>query len=106
MQARRPFVMEVAGGASMRDALAAGEAPATCVVLWEGATLPLTTVLPDQADSVRLLVGPEGGFSDEEIESAREAGAALASLGPGILRTETAAVVAAAIVWAHYGRLG
>jgi 16S rRNA (uracil1498-N3)-methyltransferase len=52
------------------------------------------------------VVGPEGGFSEREVETMRRAGAALASLGSGILRTETAAIVGAALVLARYGRLG
>jgi len=51
-------------------------------------------------------VGPEGGWSTEEIRLAEDAGAVAASLGPAILRTETAAVVGAALVLARYGRLG
>lgn len=49
---------------------------------------------------VNLFIGPEGGFSTEEIELAGCEGAHLFSLGPNTLRTETAAVAAAAIV--HY----
>ncbi len=45
---------------------------------------------------VCLCIGPEGGFSDEEIRIAREAGFAPVSLGPRRLRTETAAIVATA----------
>jgi 16S rRNA (uracil1498-N3)-methyltransferase len=41
-----------------------------------------------------LLVGPEGGFSDTEVEQTRARGARIVSLGPYVLRTETAAVVA------------
>ena len=44
--------------------------------------------------SVGILVGPEGGFEEKEIELAREAGAAVISLGKRILRAETAAVTA------------
>ena len=43
-----------------------------------------------------LLVGPEGGWSEEEIRLAREAGLALAQLGPYRLRSETAGIVAVA----------
>ncbi|MDF2701810.1 MAG: hypothetical protein K0S10_754, partial [Rubrobacteraceae bacterium] len=41
-------------------------------------------------------VGPEGGWSEEELQAAEEAGLALAQLGPYRLRSETAGVVAAA----------
>jgi 16S rRNA (uracil1498-N3)-methyltransferase len=43
-------------------------------------------------------IGPEGGFSDEEIELAIAAGAKLVSLGPRVLRIETAALVLAALL--------
>ena len=46
---------------------------------------------------VTVLVGPEGGFTDEEIELARREGAVDVTLGPQRLRTETAAVVAVAL---------
>lgn len=48
--------------------------------------------------SIALLIGPEGGFTEQEIDAAVEAGAIAVSLGPRILRTETAAIVTAAIV--------
>jgi 16S rRNA (uracil1498-N3)-methyltransferase len=50
------------------------------------------------ADGMTLAVGPEGGFTDEEVELARSAGWRLVDLGPRILRVETAALVLAA--WA------
>jgi len=104
MQSRRPFVMEVRAAGAMRDQLAV--AGGDLVVLWEGATAPLSGALREQATAIRLLVGPEGGFSLAEVDAARGAGAALVSLGSGVLRTETAAMVGAALVLARYGRLG
>ncbi|HEY5641082.1 MAG TPA: RsmE family RNA methyltransferase [Dehalococcoidia bacterium] len=53
--------------------------------------------LPDRPQIVSLFIGPEGGYTDEEIALAREAGAALVTLGRQVLRSETAGVVAAAI---------
>ena len=49
-----------------------------------------------------LAVGPEGGFSDQEIELARQRHGRFVSLGPRILRVETAAVaLASAIIYAY-----
>jgi 16S rRNA (uracil1498-N3)-methyltransferase len=48
-------------------------------------------------EGTAIAVGPEGGFTEREVEAARAAGWALASLGPTILRIETAAIVAAAL---------
>lgn len=48
--------------------------------------------------TIALLIGPEGGFTDQEVSEAVEAGGAPVSLGPRILRTETAAIVTAALI--------
>lgn len=70
--------------------------------LWEVAThQPLREQLPGivhAAKSLLVVVGPEGGFSHAEGEAARAAGAHLLSLGKRILRTETAALAAVAIL--------
>jgi len=60
----------------------------------------LSSVLRENRDArkVILFVGPEGGFSPDEAEAARDAGARLVSLGRRILRTETAAIAASAIM--------
>lgn len=48
-----------------------------------------------------LLIGPEGGFSDNEMQAARDHGCAFDQLGPRRLRAETAAIVAVAIITAR-----
>ena len=55
--------------------------------------------------SVRILIGPEGGFSPEEVALARTAGFRVASLGPRRLRVETAALAALALVQLAWGDL-
>lgn len=59
---------------------------------------------PDPA--IALLIGPEGGFTDEEVALAREKGAVAVGLGPRILRTETAAVIASALILYELGEMG
>lgn len=56
--------------------------------------------------SVAIFVGPEGGFSEKEIELAKQYHIQLVSLGPRILRTETAGLVSAGIVLYQFGELG
>jgi 16S rRNA (uracil1498-N3)-methyltransferase len=56
--------------------------------------------------SATLLIGPEPGFSDAELELARSRGVAVATFGPVVLRTETAAIVAAALALREMGFLG
>ncbi|HLC28953.1 MAG TPA: RsmE family RNA methyltransferase [Dehalococcoidia bacterium] len=62
--------------------------------------------LSRRPDTVSLFIGPEGGFDDAEVERAREAGAEIVSLGPRILRSETAGIVAAALVLNALGEIG
>ncbi len=54
---------------------------------------------------VSLLVGPEGGFAENEIAAAAKAGFEIVGLGPRILRVETAAIVAVALVQFATGAL-
>ena len=58
----------------------------------EGRPWPETMPLIPQQGRVTLAVGPEGGFSLDEVASAKSRGALIVSLGPNILRTETAAL--------------
>lgn len=58
------------------------------------------------ASELTLLVGGEGGFTDAELAQLRTGGAVLASLGPRLLRTDTAAVAALAVVQALVGDWG
>ncbi|WP_352419848.1 16S rRNA (uracil(1498)-N(3))-methyltransferase [Proteiniborus sp.] len=55
---------------------------------------------------VNIIIGPEGGFEDWEIKSLKDIGANIVSLGPRILRTETAGFIASAIVLYELGDLG
>lgn len=56
------------------------------------------------AEGVRVLVGPEGGWTEAELAAARAAGATIARFGPHAMRIETAAVVAVAVVLDVEGR--
>jgi len=58
---------------------------------------------PDFSRGIGFAIGPEGGFSDMEVEEAREAGHRVIALGPTILRVETAALAAcvAVLTWAQ-----
>lgn len=58
-----------------------------------------------KVSSVDLLIGPEGGLSDAEAELAAATGYTAVSLGPRVMRTETAALAALAIVQALWGDL-
>jgi 16S rRNA (uracil1498-N3)-methyltransferase len=104
-QAKRARVMEVAEPIALAGWL-------DC---WDGALIVLATEIEaeplgsavEHADSpLALVVGPEAGFSAEEICALQEHGAIFASLGNRVLRTETAALVATTIVMHRLGALG
>jgi 16S rRNA (uracil1498-N3)-methyltransferase len=61
--------------------------------------------LASMSTRVELLIGPEGGLDDEEIERAENAGFVPVRLGPRVLRTETAAVTALTVLQAMWGDL-
>ena len=67
---------------------------ATVLVLHESAALRLTELPVAQADSLLLIVGPEGGITEDELAALSAAGATPVRLGPTVLRTSTAAAVA------------
>lgn len=71
----------------------------------EGADKGLATVLTN-SDTISLLIGPEGGITGEEAAAAISRGWQCVSLGPRVLRAETAAVAAAAVVMHLSGSLG
>ena len=86
------WLPRIAGPAAVEEA----GALAGAVVLHPGAGTSLSAVR--RVDT--LVVGPEGGFSEREIAWFLDRGATLADLGPRVLRTETAAVAALAVVLA------
>jgi 16S rRNA (uracil1498-N3)-methyltransferase len=71
------------------------------LVLVPGAHLPLARM--DFPAAVQVVVGPEGGFSDPELEQLTSQGVQAVSLGPRVLRTETAAPAAVAVIQAQAG---
>jgi 16S rRNA (uracil1498-N3)-methyltransferase len=56
-------------------------------------------------ESVALLIGPEGGFTEQEENAARERGVLMLSMGPRVLRTETAGLAALAALNAAWGEM-
>ncbi len=78
------------------------------VVLWEEEeTKDLKGLLRESSIKKRFIgmVGPEGGFSRQEVEAAKDAGFVSVSLGHRILRSETAAITMVAVVQYEWGDL-
>ena len=91
----------------LASAVAAMAKPA--IMAWEGSSSPLTPILTAlgaiRPPGLSLAVGPEGGFTDEEVALAEAAGVRLASLGPRILRAETAGIALATLALYQLGEL-
>ena len=107
-QSRRAYIPPVTGPVStaqlirrVGDEVASG---ATVLALHESATEPLAKHVADQADSILLVVGPEGGMADDEIAELCAAGTIAVRLGPTVLRTSSAAAVALGALGALTGR--
>jgi 16S rRNA (uracil1498-N3)-methyltransferase len=78
------------------------------IILWEGEeSRDLKTVLRSSGPAERVVgvIGPEGGFSPQEVKMALEAGFLTVSLGSRVLRAETAALTLVAIIQYEWGDL-
>jgi 16S rRNA (uracil1498-N3)-methyltransferase len=106
-QCRRAMLPELLPVHSFADALAGAAAAELKLLLYEGENLwTLTEGFGSfKPRSVALVIGPEGGFAAEEALQAQDAGFLPVRLGPRILRTETAAIVATALVQSYLGDL-
>lgn len=111
-QSRRTSVAAVHDPAPFSEVLASLKAYDAVIVLWEDSSVGVgigsaVTALGSGFDGrLALVIGPEGGLSRDEVDALTALGATPVTLGPGILRTETAAVVAIAIAMDALGGLG
>jgi len=94
-QSRRPYIPSINGVVSTAELVhRVRDGGAAALVLHESAIAKLTELPMAQADSLLLIIGPEGGIADDEIATLSDAGATAVRLGPTVLRTSTAAAVA------------
>jgi 16S rRNA (uracil1498-N3)-methyltransferase len=108
-QCGRGKIPQLQAALNLQPALqAAQQSGARCILPWEEErSCSLQQALGGERPArVALLIGPEGGFSEEEAAAAVGAGFQLATLGRRILRAETAAVVAAALTLYELGEMG
>ena len=104
-QSRRAWWPEVTEPAGLDEVCARVRSAALAVVLHEGGGVPLAS-LPSGWSDVLLVVGPEGGLTDAELDALRGAGAAVVRLGEEVLRTSTAGAAATAALLASTPRWG
>jgi 16S rRNA (uracil1498-N3)-methyltransferase len=94
-RARVPVVSAPVGTAGVAERLSAA---ALALVLHESAAEPLSGVALPAHGEIVLVVGPEGGIADTELESLTGAGGRLVRLGPQVLRSSTAGPAALAVL--------
>jgi 16S rRNA (uracil1498-N3)-methyltransferase len=104
-QSQRATVPGIDEPVTLEEAAALLETFDVVLVPWEeagaggapGVGEALRAATADRASRAAIVIGPEGGMEDGEVARLRAAGAVAVSLGPTILRTETAAIVAVAL---------
>ena len=79
------------------------------IAFWEKSSLSINTIKKQNKNNINkifVLIGPEGGFSDHEIQLAKNNGFNTFSLGPRILRAETACIAGCTLIQNIFGDLG
>jgi 16S rRNA (uracil1498-N3)-methyltransferase len=106
-QCRRAFLPYVAPYCDFKEALKSIKPSFLKIMLYENAHLKFREALAtvSKPEGIALLVGPEGGWTEEEVDYARKEGFLPCKVGNRILRTETAAIVACALILFHFNEL-
>ena len=107
-QSKRAKIPKLTGGLTFKEALADMQNNDLNLCPYENErTISIKEAIKDSsANTIGIFVGPEGGFEEEEVEKIQEIDGKVVSLGPRILRTETASVVASSIVLYELSDLG
>lgn len=105
-QCRRTVKPVISGPVSLDEFLSEKRAQISLLLHYGTETAGLSKLEVTKPDSVEIVSGPEGGFSGEEMAKCKNAGFVAVSLGPRVLRAETAGLVALAIVQHRWGDIG
>ncbi|TMQ26115.1 MAG: RNA methyltransferase, partial [Candidatus Rokuibacteriota bacterium] len=106
-QCGRAVIPEVEPPRPLAEWLAAAEPVDLALCLWEGGGAPLGEALSAAGSprSIAVIVGPEGGLAAREIDAARARQFVVTSIGPRVVRTETAGPAIVAILQSRFGDL-
>jgi 16S rRNA (uracil1498-N3)-methyltransferase len=104
-QSRRAWWPVVSGPIGLDEVCDRVRAAGSAVVLHEAGGEPLAS-LADVPDDLLLVVGPEGGLTDAEVDALRAAGAVVVRMGAEVMRTSTAGAAATAALLARTPRWG
>ena len=107
-QSGRAIVPDVLPPQTLIEAVTSASTNAPVLLLdpWADAS-PLPSLPPPPEGKIAVCVGPEGGFSDEELDALRASGVTSVTCGPRVLRSETAGIVAVAacqMLWGDWQR--
>jgi len=105
-QCGRSIIPEVSDILRFEDAVARMSTHESLIVCWEEERItPLSDALKNDARDIGVVIGSEGGFEAAEVEKMRSAGGVSVTLGPRILRTETAGIAVLAAVFYEKGQM-
>jgi 16S rRNA (uracil1498-N3)-methyltransferase len=104
-QSQRATVPDLHAPAPLAEVLTQAPVEAARLAFVVDGDAALEDACPPDAASAWIVIGPEGGLSESERALAKDAGFFLVGLGPGVLRVETAASVALALIAHRLGRL-
>ncbi|MDF0675235.1 MAG: 16S rRNA (uracil(1498)-N(3))-methyltransferase [Nitrospira sp.] len=104
-QWRVPTIAPTRSLAALLTSRATGTITLMLVERREGKTLQTVELPQNVTGSVLVLIGPEGGWSKEEVQLAEQANVVPITLGRQILRAETAAIAAISILQSRLGKL-
>lgn len=108
-QCKRGSLTEICPVVSFEEMLTMGKTSDVKLIFWENETHSLQEVLanlPARCETIFAILGPEGGFSETEIQKAVSLGYQSVSLGPRVLKSETAALTVCALMQYIFGDLG
>ncbi len=105
-QCRRSRLVEIQPPMNLESVLDMTRQATHKIAFWEKSGRPLNRLTDQGKGGTVILIGPEGGFEAPEILMAEEKGFKAYSLGPRILRAETAAICATGLVQYILGDLG
>jgi len=109
-QCRRGRTLELAAPQTWSGLLASARDFDLTVLFWEHARTALSAIAPDHPPEttrrILVILGPEGGFDPAEVSAAKSQNIRTATLGPRILRADTAALAACTLTQYQWGDIG
>jgi len=109
-QCRRSVLPQISSPVTFNEVLEYGRSCDVKLIFWEQETRVFdpaaVSAQTDLINRVLIVLGPEGGFADQEVEKARKLGFTVSGLGPRILRAETATIAACTLMQYVFGDLG